>query len=99
VFIVAGLGATVLLMLWARSTRRRGRSRARTAGWWSWPPTCAAARPVRSLLQNSSDAQAILDADGRIRFEASPGTGPGYPASDWEGRLFASLVTTTIVAP
>ena len=47
----------------------------------------------RSLLQNSSDAQAILDADGRIRFESvALERVLGYPASDWEGRQFASLV-------
>ena len=47
----------------------------------------------RSLLQNSSDAQAILDADGRVRFESvAVERILGVAAGDWEGRPFATLV-------
>ena len=47
----------------------------------------------RSLLQNSSDAQAILDADGRVRFESvAVERMLGVAVGDWEGRPFATLV-------
>ena len=95
VFIVAGLAATVLLLMLWGAFNATSRTLASQNGRLVELAADLRGREARfrSLLQNSSDAQAILDADGRIRFESvALERVLGYPASDWEGRQFASLV-------
>jgi diguanylate cyclase (GGDEF)-like protein/PAS domain S-box-containing protein len=95
VFIVAGLAATVLLLMLWGAFNATSRTLASQNGRLVELAADLRGREARfrSLLQNSSDAQAILDADGRIRFESvALERILGYPASDWEGRQFASLV-------
>ncbi len=95
VFIVAGLAATILLlMLWGafNATQRLLASQNGRLLELASDLRGREAR-FRSLLQNSSDAQAILDADGRVRYESvAVERILGYKAGDWEGRPFASLV-------
>ena len=95
VFIVAGLAATVLLLMLWGAFNATSRTLASQNGRLVELAADLRGREARfrSLLQNSSDAQAILDADGRIRFESvALERVLGYAASDWEGRQFASLV-------
>ena len=95
VFIVAGLAATILLlMLWGafNATQRLLSTQNGRLVELASDLRGREAR-FRSLLQNSSDAQAILDADGRVRFESvAVERILGVAAGDWEGRPFATLV-------
>ncbi len=95
VFIVAGLAATVLLvMLWS-AFNATSKTLANQNGRLVELAADLRGREARfrSLLQNSSDAQAILDADGRVRYESvAVERILGHAAADWEGRPFASVV-------
>ncbi len=95
VFIVAGLAATVLLLMLWGAFNATSRTLASQNGRLVELAADLRAREARfrSLLQNSSDAQAILDADGRVRYESvAVERILGHPAADWEGRGFASVV-------
>ena len=72
VFIVAGLAATVLLLMLASVFNATSKTLASQNGRLVELAADLRGREARfrSLLQNSSDAQAILDADGRIRYES-----------------------------
>ena len=95
VFIVAGLAATVLLLMLWGAFNATSRMLARQNGRLVELASDLRGREARfrSLLQNSSDAQAILDADGRVRYESvAVERILGFKAGDWEGRPFGSLV-------
>ncbi|HEY4189165.1 MAG TPA: EAL domain-containing protein [Candidatus Limnocylindrales bacterium] len=95
VFIVAGLAATVLLLMLWGAFNATSRLLASQNGRLVELASDLRGREARfrSLLQNSSDAQAILDADGRVRYESvAVERILGYKAGDWEGRPFGSLV-------
>ncbi len=95
VFIVAGLAATVLLLMLWGAFNATSRTLANQNGRLMELAADLRGREARfrSLLQNSSDAQAILDADGRVRFESvAVERILGHVVSDWEGRPFATLV-------
>ncbi len=95
VFIVAGLAATILLLMLWGAFNATSRLLASQNGRLVELASDLRGREARfrSLLQNSSDAQAILDADGRVRYESvAVERILGYKAGDWEGRPFGSLV-------
>ena len=95
VFIVAGLAAMILLLMLWGAFNATSRMLARQNGRLVELASDLRGREARfrSLLQNSSDAQAILDADGRVRYESvAVERILGYKAGDWEGRPFGSLV-------
>ena len=95
VFIVAGLAATVLLLMLWGAFNATSRTLASQNGRLVELAADLRGREARfrSLLKNSSDAQAILDADGRIRFESvALERILGLEASAWEGQTFAALV-------
>ena len=95
VFVVAGLAATILLLMLWGAFNATSRLLASQNGRLVELASDLRGREARfrSLLQNSSDAQAILDADGRVRYESvAVERILGYKAGDWEGRPFGSLV-------
>ena len=95
VFIVAGLAATVLLLMLWSAFNATSKTLASQNGRLVELAADLRGREARfrSLLQNSSDAQAILDADGRVRYESvAVERILGHAAADWEGRPFASVV-------
>ena len=95
VFVVAGLAASVLLvLLWlafaatSRLLAARNRSLAELAA-----DLRGRESRFRSLVQHSSDASAIVGPDGRVRYESvAVERILGRPAGSIEGRAFETLI-------